>query len=173
MKKILLLFSAVGMLSLTGCNNDDYDEDTIAEVFETPSLTFTAAGNYKVGLTLNPQLLPADMVLVYRLTFDPNIPNTDVWELIPRTLYINNGTDILDEIDYDYNFTQQDILFRMTSNTDLAIYPQFTQNQIFRVVIIPGYRSDLRVSADGLNEFEDYNATIAKYGIKENTIKKL
>jgi hypothetical protein len=178
MKKILLLFSVAGMLSLSGCNNDDnfdngngYDQDTVAEVFETIPLTFTAAGEYRSVVTLDPQLLEADMVLVYRLTDDPDT-TLDVWELIPRTVYDAGGV-LGAEIDYDYNFTQQDILLYMGSNANLADFPAYTQNQIFRVVIIPGYASNFRTAKPDMNEFKDYNAVIKKYGINDSNIKKL
>lgn len=170
MKKILLLFSAVGMLSLTSCNNDDDnygDGDTIAEVFEVANVDFNA-GDYSVVVPLDPEIYNSDMVLVYRLTDDPDT-SLDVWELIPRTLYMDNG----DEIDYDYNFTTQDVLLYMGVQGDLADYPEYTQNQVFRIVIIPGYGSNFRTSANALDQFKDYNAVIKKYGISDKNVKQL
>jgi hypothetical protein len=169
MKKILLLFSAVGLFSLTACDNDDNygDGDTIAEVFEVANVDFNA-NDYSVVVSLDPQIYSSDMVLVYRLTDDPDT-SLDVWELIPRTLYMSNG----DEIDYDYNFTTEDVLLYMGAAGDLADYPEYTQNQVFRIVIIPGYGSNFRTSANALEQFKDYNAVIKKYGIKESSIKQL
>jgi len=171
MKKILLLFSAVGMLSLTGCNNDDYDEDTISEVFETQAIDFTSAGNYEALIPLNPSLPAADMLLVYRLVQEEDA-DRDVWELIPTTKYNVSGVEGA-EIDYGFNFTQVDLLLYMGSNDNLESFPEYTQDQIFRVVIIPGYASNFRTSANSMDQFKDYNAVIKKYGINDSKIKKI
>lgn len=171
MKKIFLLFSAVGLLSLTGCTNDDDnygDGDTIAEVFEVSNVDFTASGDYEALVPLDPAIYNSDMILVYRLTDDPDT-SLDVWELIPRTLYMDNG----DEIDYDYNFTTEDVLLYMGALGNLDDYPELTQNQVFRIVIIPGYGSNFRTSANAMDQFKDYDAVVKKYGIKESNIKQI
>ena len=72
------------------------------------------------------------MVLVYRETVDEG---TVVWQPIPRTLYLGGG----DEVDYDFNFTQTDVLLLMDATFDLALAPEFTQNQVFRIVLVPGW----------------------------------
>jgi len=169
MKKILLLFSAVGLLSLTGCNNDDnFDQDTIAEVFEVANVDFNP-NDYSVVLPLDPSLYSGDMILVYRLTDDPDT-DLDVWQLIPRTLYFDNG----DEIDYDYNFTQEDVLLYMGANFDLPdVDAAYTQDQVFRIVIIPGNGSNFRKNANSLDQYKDYNAVIKKYGINDSKVKQL
>jgi hypothetical protein len=172
MKKILLLFSTVGLLTLSSCNNDDnFDSDTIAEVFEIPNVTFTAAGDYTILYDLNPSIPEADMILVYRLVQEANA-NMDVWELTPITKYNAGGVDGA-EIDYRYNFTQVDIEISMDGNVNLAEFPEYTQNQVFRVVVIPGYASNFRGSASAMEGFKDYNATIKKYGIDDSNIKQL
>ncbi|KOS04684.1 hypothetical protein AM493_00470 [Flavobacterium akiainvivens] len=170
MKKILLLFSAVGLLSLSSCNNDDnFDQDTIAEVFQTRRLNFTASGEFKNVVEFGTTIPDGDMILVYRLTDDPDT-DLDVWQLIPRTLYFGE-----EEVDYDYNFTQNDVLLYMEANTDLSdpSFDPYTRNQIFRIVIIPGFLSSSRTSANAMEEFKDYNATMKKYGIKESDVKQI
>jgi len=173
MKKILILFSAVGLLSLTGCNNDD---DVVVapapgnqvvenEVFQVGPVNFVfdnSINMYSLQYDLDPQILPADMILVYRRAFDPGANNAPVWQLIPRT--IHNGTD---EIDYDFNFDQGTILFTVDANYDLQETPAYLTNQVFRVVILPGYDSSARF------DYNDYNAVASKYNIKESDIKIL
>jgi hypothetical protein len=138
MKKILILLSTVGLLSLTGCNtnDDDFDNDTFSEVFELNDVDFTPDNNgrYSVLVPLDPVIYDSDVILVYRSVVDDGFV---VWQPIPRTLYLDNG----DEVDYDFNFTTDDLLLYMGSTYDLAATPQFTQNQVFRIVIVPGYFS--------------------------------
>jgi len=171
MKKILILFSAVGLLSLTGCNNDD---DVVVapgnqvvenEVFQVGPVNFTfdsSINMYSLLYDLNPQIEAADMVLVYRRTFDPGANNAPVWQLIPRTLHDGE----IREIDYDYNFDQTSILLTVDANFDLS-GTAYLSNQIFRVVILPGYDSSARI------DYSNYDAVVKRFNIKESDIKIL
>ena len=171
MKKILILFSAIGLFSLTGCNNDDdvavvpANQVVENEVFQVGPVNFaydSSINMYSLIYDLNPQILPADMILVYRRTVDPGANNAPVWQLIPRT--IHNGAD---EIDYDFNFDQGTILFTVDANYDLQETPTYINNQIFRVVILPGYDSSARF------DYSNYDAVVKKFNIKESDIKVL
>lgn len=139
MKKIFLLLSIVSVFGLTGCNNDDdkTDFDTYPEVFDTNPVTFSPdnTGRYSVVVPLTPNILSTDVVSVYRKTVDLG---TTVWEPIPTTLYIPNGDNDDLEVDYKFNFTTQDVLLYMQATFDLT-GSQYTQNQVFRIVLIPGY----------------------------------
>jgi len=171
MKKILILFSAVGLLSLTGCNNDD---DVVVapgnqvvenEVFQVGPVNFTfdnSINMYSSIYDLNPQIEAADVVLVYRRTFDPGANNAPVWQLIPRT--IHNGAR---EIDYDYNFDQTSILFTVDADYDLEETPAYLNDQLFRVAILPGYDSSARF------DYSNYDAVVKRFNIKESDIKIL
>lgn len=170
MRKIFLLLAMAGTLAFTGCTVDD-EADVItnnytleAEVFELSNVDFIADnnGNYEVLYDFGTQLYPADMVLVYRLS-DASTNGTDVWELIPRTVYLDGG----DELDYDYNFTRQDIVLYMDANFDLDAAPAFTQNQVFRVMIIPGWDNTNRM------DFSDYNNVVERFNIDQSNIKTL
>ncbi len=168
MKKILLLFTAAGLLSLTGCNNDDdVDNDTIAEVFEVDNVTFTSAGNYAVTIPLTPNIYTTDMVLVYRLSGTDN--GNDVWEPIPTSYNFDDGT----HLNYYFDFSIDKVVLYLQADFDPNLEPGFSQNQVFRIMIVPGYGSNFRTSANAMDQFKDYNAVIKKYGIKESDIKKL
>ena len=166
MKKIFLLLSVVGLFSLTSCDyDDDVDNDTISEVFEINGdfLPDPETGQYSLYYPLNPELFPGDMVLVYRRNGSFN--GSTIWEPIPRTLYLSNG----DEVDYDFNFTRYDILLYMDATFDLAQAPQYTTNQTFRIVILPGY-DNTDYSSLNLN---DYNAIAKKLNIYESDIQRI
>jgi len=135
MKKIFLLLSIVSVFGLTGCNNDDdrVDSDTIGRTIDkTVSLVYNANTlKYNNLLILDSPMFDSDVVLVYRKTTDDE--GFTVFQQIPRTLYLANGQ----ELDYDFNFTANDILLTADANFDLSTAPQFTQNQTYRIVLVP------------------------------------
>lgn len=164
MKKIFLLFISLGLVTFTGCSSDDdhvhQDNDTISEVFQIiVDFQQNADGEFSVVYPLNPSIYDSDMVLVYRRF--GSFEGSTIWELIPRTIYLNDGN----EVDYDFNFTAQDILLYMGATFDLNTAPEFTQNQTFRVVIIPGYDTTARV------DFSDYNKVAKMFNIRESDVK--
>ena len=171
MRKIFLLLSVVGLFTLSSCVDDDPDviynnTDNYfeAEVFEINQATFSfdnSTGYYTSQYILDPALYPADMVLVYRLKDVVN--NSDVWEMIPKTIYYDNG----DYVEFDFDFTRNDIVFYMGANYDLGTNPNFLQNQVFRVVIIPGYDNSARI------DLTDYNNVIREFNIDESNMKTL
>ena len=171
MKKILLLFTAAGLLSLTSCNNDDdvvvADGNNIAEVFQVNDVDFLP-NDYQVLVPLDPALYAEDVILVYRQTYDASA-NVNVWQLIPRTIYLSDGG----EVDYDYNFTVNDLLIYMDANFNLNEIPgSLTQNQVFRIAIIPG-SVDGTAKGSNLEKYKDYDTVAAQYGITEGDVKTL
>lgn len=165
MKRIFLLLTVVAMTALTGCSNDDdrVDNDTIAEVFEIRNVNFNAVGEYGIFYDLIPQIYTSDMILVYRLS--GNSGGNDVWKQLPDTVLFEDGT----WLDYNFDFTVNDINIYMNGNFDLSLEPAFTNNQLFRVVIIPGYLSNKSASASSV-DLSDYNAVVRAYGIDDTKI---
>lgn len=141
MKKILTLFAVVGLMAFSSCsNNDDVDNDTIPQAFEikNTNFTFNAQDGYNIYGTfqnwVGGELFNDETVLIYRLkgTIDSQTP---VWQLIPTTLFFDNG----DEITYDYDFSKEDFKIYVGANFNLSASSQFVTNQTFRIVIIPSY----------------------------------
>ena len=168
MKKIFLLLT-VGIISLTSCNNDDDfvnttpvgDGDTIGETIDLTGVNLTFdpnTGRYAIVYPFEPAIFDSDVVLVYRRTLDDGF---NVWQPIPRTLYFDNG----DELDYDFNFSANDVLIYATGNFDLGFAPGFTQNQQFRIVIVP---SDFATDLSGVS----YDEVARKLNIKESAVIK-
>ncbi|MBA4276096.1 hypothetical protein [Flavobacterium sp.] len=166
MKKIITLLAVVGMFSVQSCttttDTNYVDNDTIAEVFELKNINFAynATDGYTIYQKFTPNIYASDVVLIYRLsgTIDSNTP---VWQLIPRTLFLNQG-----ELDYDFDFSKEDFTIYAGGNYDLSLTPQYLNNQTFRIVIVPGSFS---ASFDTSN----YAAVISALNINESQIQKI
>jgi hypothetical protein len=166
MKKISLLFTVVGVFGFQSCSGPEGPQgptgyNVEAEVFEVFA-DFTTTNNFSTLVNLNPTILSSDMILVYR-RFD--IYNgADVWRLIPQTVYLSQGN-----LDYNYDFTKNDINIFLDADFDLRILPvAYSQNQLFRIVIIPGYFSS-RSNID----FKDYHEVIKFFNIDDTHVKRL
>lgn len=172
MKRIFLLLAIVGMTAFQSCNSDDTadqrDTDTIAEVFEINQNTnFNNGNQYTISYTLNPRIYTSDVVLLYRLDGqDSN--NNDIWVPLPKTYYSQNG---IDEIDYSFDFSVSEIFIYLGFTNGDTLTPQFTNNQVFRVVIIPGYFSGARLANPV--DLSDYNAVIEAYNLDDSNIKTI
>lgn len=166
MKKIILLLAVVGIFGFQSCTGPEGPQgqpgyNVEAEVFEITA-DFLPSTNFSTLIPLNPTILSSDMVLVYRLYDIYN--GDDVWRLIPQTVYLPQG-----EFDYNYDFTKNDINIFLDSDFDLTtLSAQWSQNQTFRIVIIPGYFSNK--SAIDTN---DYNAVIKGFNIDDSAVKRL
>lgn len=178
MKKLILLslvatlaiFSActieennVGPQGPAGLNGTNIE----AEVFELQNVNFSFTPNdgFFIYRQLNPQILPSDVVLIYRMS-DLINSTTPVWQQIPRTLYLPQG-----ELDYDFDFSKQDFTIYAGGSYNLASTPNFINNQTFRIVIIPGYFSGKGTSTPV--NYNNYQEVIDYYGINDKVVKRL
>lgn len=171
MKRItLLMFALFGLISLQSCTVNEVqptntvDNDTISEVIEVTT-SFNPSNNYSRLLTFNNPTYASDMILVYHL-YDV-VNGADVWRLMPQTYYFTGGG----ELDYNYDFTRYDVRLFLDANFDLAtLSSAWTQNQTFRVVIIPGYFSNKNAKSTDLT---NYNQVVKTFNIDESKIKKI
>ncbi|RDI53778.1 hypothetical protein [Flavobacterium glaciei] len=135
MKKITLLLVFIGMMTLQSCEvteiNDTMDNDTISEVFEVTT-SFNPNNNYSRLVAFNPPIFSSDVVLVYHL-YD-TVNGEDVWRLMPQTYYFSDGG----ELDYNFDYTRNNVNIFLSANFSLnTLSSSWTQNQTFRIVIIP------------------------------------
>lgn len=172
MKKIILLLTVVTAFVFQGCEGPEGPQgpvgpagDTISEVFEV-TRSFNSGNNFSSIIPLNPQIYASDVVLVYLLWETVN-PTTPVWRLMPQTVQLNEG-DLL----YNYDFTRSDVnLFLSSADLDLnSLASQWTQNQTFRIVIVPGYFSK---SATKQVDFSNYDEVIKAFNIDDSNVKVL
>jgi hypothetical protein len=133
MKKIFLLLSVVSVFGLTSCGSDDIGPDTFPEVFEVNNVNFTANGDFQALVPLNPKIYSSDVVLVYRLA-GANQLGSDIWEPIPTTYNLPEG-----QLDYNFDFSQDEVVIYLDTTFDPMLRQDFSLNQVFRIVLVPGY----------------------------------
>lgn len=170
MKKLFsFLFLGLLCLTLLNCKDDNdnvQDNDTYPVVLEirNENFAYNANDGYNIYKQFSQPLYQYDMVLVYRQAGVSN--GNAVWQQIPRTLYFNQEQDGFNgELDYDFDFTANDLMIYAGGTYNLATTPQYINNQTFRVVLIPASGRMANI------DYSDYNAVIKYYGIDDSKIK--
>lgn len=150
--KHILSFIAVFALLFTSCTGpqgppgfDGFDgidgingQDgglIVASAFEI-EVNFNADNNFQFTEPYGFEVLPSDVTLVYiEWETDAGAP---IWRLLTQTEYFDNGILV-----YNYDFTQQDVNFFLDGTIDFnTLDDSWTQNQAFRVVVIPADNID-------------------------------
>lgn len=145
MKKIVTLLF-VSAFALTSCSDDgpvgppgSPGEDGINILGTTyeydVNFEYLASDNYYSALLDFDQIEPSDGVLVYRLEVaqDSNGDNIDTWSLLPQVFFLEQGI-----IQYVFTHSTVDVELIIDGNFDLSnLENGFTQNQVFRVIVVP------------------------------------
>lgn len=133
-----------GFDGIDGVDGENGLDGEPAQVFEVEGVNmnydaaenlFTAALSFEEFTSF--EVLPNDAVLVYR--FDGVISFEDggesnAWGLLPQNFFFDQGT-----LQYVTSHTERDVQILIDGNFDLSsISTDFTDNQIFRVIILPG-----------------------------------
>lgn len=173
MKKILTLFAVAGLMAFASCEGPEgppgYDgkDGLTGQAFEIKNINLgrVADNEYNLKNTFQSQvggdLYDDETVLIYRLTGTIN-STTPIWQLIPRTIYFDNG----DELDYDYDFSKLDFIITARGTFNLATEPDFIRNQTFRIVIIPSE------FANSINK-NSYTDVMKALNLKETQVKQI
>ncbi|WP_299682231.1 hypothetical protein [uncultured Dokdonia sp.] len=151
----LLLFSFI----LFSCANDDdvINTDTIGQTFEISNVDFITTDGFQgivnVVVPNNITVFQSDVPLVFVLDPVATAANgVDVFEPLPRSFFFNNGGFA----QYRFNFIFDDAtgifdLDLVLESDDFdALGNDFTQNQIFRIVIVPSEFAETH-NTDNLN----------------------
>jgi len=157
-----ILWSCEGPVGPQGPpGQDGLDGVTIVgEVFEIIG-DFTQAGNFGIRGEYGFELVESDKVLIYRLGGVDQEGN-DIWRLIPQVVFHQNGI-----FTYDYDFTFYDYSIFLTGDFDLnTLEPGFRNEQVFRVLIVPADRIDLRM------DFSNHRAVLNVLGVDEEDIRR-
>lgn len=155
----LILVSCEGPVGPTGPAGTD-GVNIVGEVFEIEG-DFNQAGNFGVSGDYGFDILESDKVLIYRLAGLDQDGN-DIWKLIPEVVFHSNGI-----FTYDYDFTFYDYAIYMNGEFDLnTLEAAYTDSQIFRVLIVPADRIDVRM------DYSNHEAVLEMLGVKEKDIAK-
>ncbi|WP_050377166.1 hypothetical protein [Chryseobacterium sp. Hurlbut01] len=113
MRKILpILTLAFASFFIYSCDNNDdevvtVDNTVYAQVRDVAG-TFTSGNNFRISQGLS--IPVTDVVLVYRNVGTGSGANA-VWQLIPKTYYLDDNLAFPAnrELDYNFDFTTQDV----------------------------------------------------------------
>ncbi|MBP2833528.1 hypothetical protein J8281_15135 [Aquimarina sp. U1-2] len=174
MKKIFALVCFTTLL-LTSCSNDDdaIDFDTIGTTIDLDPVTF-GAPDFAVTFSFidnNIEVFDSDVVQVFRREGTAN--GEPLWEPLPTAsfFFFNETTNSVDGfLNYRYNFTIDDV--EIVLNFDVAdgnlVGPEFTTNQIFRIVVLPSAFAE-----DNGIDIQNYDALSSALQLKSKTIPKM
>ena len=164
-KAVLVFFTALVYWSCEGPVGPEGPQgadgiNIVGEVFEVEG-DFTQAGNFGIRGEYGFDILESDKVLIYRLGGLDQDGN-DVWRLLPQVVFHTNGI-----FTYDYDFTFYDYSIFMDGDFNLnTLESGFTDGQIFRVLIVPADRIDLRA------DYSNQKAVLEMLGIDEKDIQR-
>ncbi|GGI57824.1 hypothetical protein [Winogradskyella haliclonae] len=153
MKRILTFIFAITLLN--SCTTEEIvqvqNNDFVSSAFEIV-VDFNAANNYEFIEPYGFNVFPSDVTLVYILW--DTINGQDVWRLVPQTVIFDNGDDLV----YNFDFTQDDVRFFLEGSDLDNVDDIWTQNQVFRVVVVP---------ADNVGRVDnsDINVVMQRHGI--------
>lgn len=172
MKTIAGIFFLAAVLIFSGCEEipgppgppGEDGASLIGSVFER-SGDFTPGNDYQLYFEFpgNIEVYESDVVLVYILwdqVTDNNGDPLDVWRLLPQTVVLDEGV-----LQYNYDYTFADVQIFLEGTIDFnTLLPAETDNQIFRIVILP---ADLVAQNSDL-EIDDYNRLMKSLNIDPN-----
>lgn len=140
MKLISYLILTFAALFVMSCEGDPGPQGPpggllVSSAFEI-EIDFNASNGYSDVEAYGFNVFPSDVTLVYILWDTVN--GQDIWRLLPQTVEFTNGTLI-----YNFDFTQSDVSFFLDGTVNLdTLGPEWTQNQVFRVVVVPADNID-------------------------------
>jgi predicted small secreted protein len=138
MKKLISLL-VIATFILTSCEGPQgppgFDGEDggliVAQAFQI-EVDFTAANNYEYVEPYGFEVLPSDVTLVYN-AWDTDDNGNPIWRLLPQVVEFQEG-----QLQYNYDFRQEDVRFFLDGTIDFGLLAsEWTQNQLFRVVVIP------------------------------------
>ncbi|MDF2157604.1 hypothetical protein [Algoriphagus sp. CAU 1675] len=171
MRKLSLLFGLTGLLIFQACEGpqgpqgppglDGLDGvNIVAEVFEV-EVDFTAQNDYSELREFDPQLIESDVVLAF-IEWDRD-GNTPIWRALPQTVFFDEGV-----LMYNYDFTRFDFKLFLDGPLDYSLLgPEWTDNQLFRVIVVPGDYAGARI------DWTNYDAVTKMLGLTDKDFVRL
>ena len=116
-----------------GFDGQNGQNGELAPSFQVGNVNFSPSNNYKVRVNYGFEVFPSEVTLVYILWEDNAGQANDIWRLLPQTVIFNDGNDLV----YNYEFTQTYVDFFLEGSNLGILGGEWTQNQVFRVVVVP------------------------------------
>ncbi|MFQ6599261.1 hypothetical protein [Flavobacterium sp. C3NV] len=173
MKKILTLFAVVGLIVFSSCEGDQGPpglDAPLPYVFDAKNINFSRTSNSGTYIDFPSKIYSGDVVLVYRYDgLDPD-NGLKIWKPLPSFNYYNNGNVYFS---FNFDFTQRDVRVYV-EGFDLDINPiptDLSNNQTFRIVIVPGDDGINTNKSVNKSNYLDYYQVIKKYNIDDSNVK--
>ncbi|SHO63514.1 hypothetical protein [Algoriphagus zhangzhouensis] len=172
MKRFTTIFSLIAVMAFQACEGpvgpqgpagqDGVDGITIVgEAFEV-EVDFTETNDYTEIFEFDPEIYDSDVVLIYIQWEQDN--GTPIWRPLPQTIFFQEGV-----LMYNYDFTQYDFSVFLDGPLDYSLLgDEWTQDQLFRVVIVPA-----DFSTTNRIDYSDYDAVTKMLGIEEDDFVRL
>lgn len=160
MKKLLSLLSI--FILITACEGDPGPPGPpgiqgndggilVSNAFEI-EIDFNLNNNFEYFEAYGFDVFPADVTLVYILWEVSD--GVEIWRQLPQNVFFDQGV-----LTYNFDFTRTDVRFFLDGTINLGtLDSSYTQNQIFRVVVVPA--EDV-----GRIDYSNLNAVMDVYGI--------
>ncbi|UJH91486.1 collagen-like protein [Antarcticibacterium sp. 1MA-6-2] len=136
-------------------------------VLDFNPVDLNAGNDYSILIDFNDQdvtVRETDAVFVYLKVDEDGTADglpVEVFRLLPQTYYVEDG-----EVQYNYDFTFFDVSIFMDGTANFEnLDPAYTQDQVFRVVILP---ASMAASLDTSN----MNNVLKAMNVQEKEVKK-
>jgi len=117
----------------------------VGEALEV-EVDFTSENDYQVIFDFDPPIFDSDVMIAF-IEWDL-VNGTSVWRQLPQIVFLDEG-----DLQYNFDFTPEDFsLFLETTFDPALLEPAWTENQFFRVVIVPADFVNEITSDTGLEE---------------------
>ncbi|MDF9797754.1 hypothetical protein OKW21_003017 [Catalinimonas alkaloidigena] len=143
----------------------------LGSVFEIEG-DFSSENEYGFGFEFPEdeiEVFESDVVLVYisweqiEVTDEPPI---NIWRLLPQNAFLDGGT-----LQYNFDHTFVDVNIFLDGTVDLStLGTEYTQDQIFRVVVLPADYSTSNARKDV--DYSNYEEVIRTFGLDDSDVKR-
>lgn len=122
----------------------------VGQAYEVQA-SFDESNGYSIisAFPENMEVLESDIVTVYLLWEVDQETGNDVWQPLPVSVFFDDG-----ELQYAFDHTIADVQLFLTGDKDLSTAgDEFTQDQIFRVAVLPvDYVQSNKVNLSNMEE---------------------
>ncbi|UZD24670.1 hypothetical protein PBT90_14910 [Algoriphagus halophytocola] len=171
MRKITAVLALVGLFTFQACEGPMGPEgpqgipgedgvNILGTTYEV-EIDFTPENNHSDLFQFPAANVESDVILVYRLAGVDD--GRDIWTMLPQNFFFQEGVLI-----YNFDFTLDDFSIFMDGPIDYELLgPDWTDGQIFRVVVVPSDFPAARI------DFSDYEATMKMLDIEDADFLRL